>query len=194
MFLIWGACVCVCVCVLYIFVKDGLTWNPKQPFINGCLVKQTYTKIWNHPIETAIYKWLFGVPGMMVSIRFVLRLPCSTFGSPKSFGARQGCSEKIGEGWTCGWFSKLLACWMLGIGGMGTTLHETKSSPLKINGWKMFFLGGEGPILACYVSFRDGKSSSFLSSVNAARNFEIMLRRILKDSCNRLLIDFGQLW
>ena len=22
-----------------------------------------YIKIWNHPIETAIYKWLFGVPG-----------------------------------------------------------------------------------------------------------------------------------
>ena len=51
-----------------------------------------------------------GVPGMMVSLRFVLRLPCSTFGSQKSFGARQGCSEEISEGWTCGWFSKLLAC------------------------------------------------------------------------------------
>ena len=27
--------------------------------------KQTifYIKIWNHPIETTIYKWLFGVPG-----------------------------------------------------------------------------------------------------------------------------------
>ena len=22
-----------------------------------------YIKIWNHPIETSIYKWLFGVPG-----------------------------------------------------------------------------------------------------------------------------------
>ena len=22
-----------------------------------------YIKIWNHPIETTIYKWLFGVPG-----------------------------------------------------------------------------------------------------------------------------------
>ena len=22
-----------------------------------------YVKIWNHPIETTIYKWLFGVPG-----------------------------------------------------------------------------------------------------------------------------------
>jgi len=23
----------------------------------------SYIKIWNHPIETTIYKWLFGVPG-----------------------------------------------------------------------------------------------------------------------------------
>ena len=23
----------------------------------------SYTKVWNHPIETTIYKWLFGVPG-----------------------------------------------------------------------------------------------------------------------------------
>ena len=22
-----------------------------------------YIKIWNHPIETTIYEWLFGVPG-----------------------------------------------------------------------------------------------------------------------------------
>ena len=22
-----------------------------------------HVKIWNHPIETTIYKWLFGVPG-----------------------------------------------------------------------------------------------------------------------------------
>ena len=39
------------------------TWNSKQPFINGCLVKQpfpsiSYVKVWNHPIETTIYKWL----------------------------------------------------------------------------------------------------------------------------------------
>ena len=23
-----------------------------------------YIKIWNHPIQTTIYKWLFGVPGI----------------------------------------------------------------------------------------------------------------------------------
>ena len=40
------------------------TWNPKQPFINGCLVKQPFSiKIWNHPIETSIKKRLFRVPG-----------------------------------------------------------------------------------------------------------------------------------
>ena len=43
--------------------------------------------------------------GFMVSIRFV-RLPCSTFGSQKSFGARKGCSEgwhAAVQGWTGGW-------------------------------------------------------------------------------------------
>ncbi len=24
----------------------------------------SYVKVWNHPIETTIYKWLFGVPGI----------------------------------------------------------------------------------------------------------------------------------
>ena len=48
----------------WVYSKFG--WNPKQPFINGCLVKQPFPniKIWNHPIETIIYKWLFGVPGV----------------------------------------------------------------------------------------------------------------------------------
>ena len=57
----------------FFFSADGsqqciYAWNPKQPFINGCLVKQSffYIKIWNHPIGTTIYKWLFGVPGVNV--------------------------------------------------------------------------------------------------------------------------------
>ena len=25
-----------------------------------------YIKIWNHPIETSIYKWLFGLPGVYI--------------------------------------------------------------------------------------------------------------------------------
>ena len=28
----------------------------------------SYTKVWNHPIETTIYKWLFGVPGIYIYI------------------------------------------------------------------------------------------------------------------------------
>ena len=41
------------------------TWYPKQNIFHGCLVKQpiSYAMIWNHPIETAINSWLFGVPG-----------------------------------------------------------------------------------------------------------------------------------
>ena len=45
------------------------TWYPKQPFFNGCLVKQPffYVMIWNHPVETTIKNWLFGVPGNNLS-------------------------------------------------------------------------------------------------------------------------------
>ena len=47
---------------------DDHKWStryPKQPFFNGCLVKQPffYVMIWNHPVETTIKNWLFGVPG-----------------------------------------------------------------------------------------------------------------------------------
>ena len=40
------------------------SWYPKQQFLNGCLVKQKfYVMIWNHPMETTIYKQMFQVPG-----------------------------------------------------------------------------------------------------------------------------------
>ena len=38
----------------------------EQPLLNGCLVKTTIffnVMIWNHPIETTIYKQMFQVPG-----------------------------------------------------------------------------------------------------------------------------------
>ena len=44
--------------------SEKWAWNPKQPFINRCLVKQPFPyhflcKDWvHHPIETTIYKWL----------------------------------------------------------------------------------------------------------------------------------------
>jgi len=44
----------------------GGAWNPKQAFINGCLVISNHflcKDLVHHPIETSIYKWLFGVPG-----------------------------------------------------------------------------------------------------------------------------------
>ena len=43
----------------------GLPGTPNNHVINGCLMKQpfAYIKIWNHPIETTIKNWLFGVPG-----------------------------------------------------------------------------------------------------------------------------------
>ena len=49
------------------------SWNPKQPFIDGCLGETAifYIKIWNHPIETTIYTWLFGVPGCQIDFSSV---------------------------------------------------------------------------------------------------------------------------
>ena len=46
------------------------TWYPKQPGLNGCLVKQpfVYVMIWNQPIETTIKNWLFGVPGIYIYV------------------------------------------------------------------------------------------------------------------------------
>ena len=54
------------------------TWNPKRPVQNGCLVKQpfpmsSFGMFWNHPIETAICKWMCQVSGniwVAVSICF----------------------------------------------------------------------------------------------------------------------------
>ena len=37
---------------IYVYIN---TWKSKQPL---------YVKIWNHPTETSIYKWLFRVPGI----------------------------------------------------------------------------------------------------------------------------------
>ena len=31
----------------------------------------SYVKIGNHPIETTIYKWLFGVPGIYVEVKLI---------------------------------------------------------------------------------------------------------------------------
>ena len=36
-----------------------------------------YIKIWNHPIETTIYKWLFGVPGISVNLELQIFTPAS---------------------------------------------------------------------------------------------------------------------
>ena len=49
---------------------ERYTWNPQTTiFLNGCLVSSNhflYIKIWNHPIETTIYKYAFGVPGIYI--------------------------------------------------------------------------------------------------------------------------------
>ena len=53
---------------IYIYIFTYMPGTPNNHLKNGCLVKQPffYIKIWNHPIETTIYKWLFGVPGAYI--------------------------------------------------------------------------------------------------------------------------------
>ncbi len=62
-----------------------------------------------------VYIYIYFVWFMMVSIRFV-RLPCSTFGSQKSFGARDLDAQRVdlprGQKWSRGW---QCTCWMLGL-------------------------------------------------------------------------------
>ena len=52
-------------CLMTLWNTWVYTWYPKQPVLDGCLVKQPFlcNMIWNHPIETTIYKWMFQVPG-----------------------------------------------------------------------------------------------------------------------------------
>ena len=41
--------------------------EPQTTILYWMFVETTisYVKIWNHQIETTIYKWMFGVPGML---------------------------------------------------------------------------------------------------------------------------------
>ena len=43
-----------------------------------------YIKIWNHPIETSIYKWLFGVPGSSLEFNHQKSLKTPQMISPSS--------------------------------------------------------------------------------------------------------------
>ena len=53
-------------CYIYIY-----TWNPKQPFINGCFTWMIANILFH---QTSIFKWLFGVPGIYVFFNFNLQL------------------------------------------------------------------------------------------------------------------------
>ena len=71
----------------------------KQPTIS-------YVKIGNHPIETTIYKWLFGVPGgrKMLAIHFLyLHLPLGI----QSLGSCQPASSIRDRTWSSKWRSRL---------------------------------------------------------------------------------------
>ena len=58
--------------------NTSLSWNPKQPFFHGCLVKQDFflIKLWNHPTETTIKEWMFRVQDVIfqVSMPLLLRI------------------------------------------------------------------------------------------------------------------------
>ena len=87
-----------------------------QPFINGCLVKQQfssifYIKIWKHPIETTIYKWLFGVPGKHI---LGINLDFSKNGFPKiGFAGLSRAGKATMFVWGC--FNKSTIFWGEGV-------------------------------------------------------------------------------
>ena len=63
---------------LFLFGGDlmlGISLEPQgQPFVNKWMFGETtifYIKIWNHPIETSIYKWLFGV--LVLGVMFLVQ-------------------------------------------------------------------------------------------------------------------------
>ena len=58
-------------CCMYICTFSH-TWKPQTTSLNWMFGETTisYVKVWNHPIETTIYKWLFGVPGIYIYIQY----------------------------------------------------------------------------------------------------------------------------
>ena len=54
----------------YIYIHIYLyAWNSEQPILNGCLLKKQVVsniKIWKHPIETTMNKWMFQVPSIYI--------------------------------------------------------------------------------------------------------------------------------
>ena len=56
-----------------------LTWYPKQPIFKWMFGETTmfYVMIWNHPIETTIYKQMFQIPGIGDTSSFPVVFPLS---------------------------------------------------------------------------------------------------------------------
>ena len=53
---------------LYVYLYIFTYLEPQTTSLNWMFGETTisYVKVWNHPIETTIYKWLFGVPGIYI--------------------------------------------------------------------------------------------------------------------------------
>ena len=52
----------------------GTILEPQTTIFYWMFVETTisYVKIWNHPIETTIYKWMFGVPGWYIYLLWMV--------------------------------------------------------------------------------------------------------------------------
>ena len=108
------------------------SWNPKQPVLNGCLVKPTISqvKVWNHPIEPTIKIWLFRVPGWDDPKQVVARLPQRRPNDERFYDADENVDQAA------------VGCWMmldffghrkLGlkvIGSVGYIRHTPRKNPI----------------------------------------------------------------
>ena len=128
----------------------------KQPFINGCLGFQ-------------VWWFLYASFSGCLAVLLVRQNPSGRVRDAQRKSAKVGRADASAN-------CLPAECWELGACALPSM--RLRARPWKSMVGRCFFWGSL--FFGCYISFRDGKKSSFLSSVNAARNFEIMLRRIWK--------------
>ena len=122
-----------------------------------------YLKIWNHPIETTIYKWLaLGFPGMMVSLCFVFQAALQYFWFAKILRGASGMlrvkSAKVGR--ADGSANCLPAeCWELGEWALPSM--KLRARPWKSMVGRCFCLGGKDLFWHAMLALGTAKVQAF---------------------------------
>ena len=92
--------VTICSLLRHFALEDVFYYlEPQTTIFYWMFVETTipYVKIWNHPIETTIYKWMFGVPGTYIYL--LLSDECTSQLSRSVLGLRD--RDTIETGATC---------------------------------------------------------------------------------------------